>query len=128
MKIGIAFFVPALAFSFTACGTLQKPILLTAGQENEVLVEVSDYTFTPNHFQTYQGTSIIFTIQNISESYHNFTIKDPDGTVLQSTDVAPQQSAKVKVDFPHIGVYPFYCNRPFHKTMGMEGRVEVVER
>ncbi len=128
MKIGIGFLILALALSVGACGKLQKPILLTTGQESVVMVEANDYSFVPNHFQTYQGTSIVFTIQNTSGSGHNFTIKDPGGKILQSADVAPQKSVEVKVDFPHIGVYPFYCDRPFHRTLGMEGRVEVVAR
>ena len=128
MKIGIGFLILALALSVGACGRLQKPILLTTGQESVVMVEANDYKLVPNHFQTYQGTSIVFTIQNTSGSGHNFTIKDPGGKILQSADVAPQKSVEVKVDFPHIGVYPFYCDRPFHPTLGMEGRVEVVAR
>jgi uncharacterized cupredoxin-like copper-binding protein len=128
MKIGIGFLILALALSVGACGKLQKPILLTTGQESVVMVEANDYSFVPNHFQTYQGTSIVFTIQNTSGSKHNFTIKDPGGNILQSAEVAPQKSVEVKVDFPHIGVYPFYCDRPFHRTLGMEGRVEVVGR
>ncbi len=128
MKIGIGFLILALTLSVGACGKLQKPILLTTGQESVVMVEANDYSFVPNHFQTYQGTSIVFTIQNTSGSGHNFTIKDPGGKILQSADVAPQKSVEVKVDFPHIGVYPFYCDRPFHRTLGMEGRVEVVAR
>ncbi|HUJ69264.1 MAG TPA: plastocyanin/azurin family copper-binding protein [Syntrophorhabdales bacterium] len=128
MKIGIGCLVLALALSAAACGKLQKPVPLTVRQESMVTVEASDFKFAPNHFQTYQGTSIVFTVRNISGSKHNFTIKDPDGKVLQSTDVEPQKSVRVKVDFPHIGVYPFYCNRPFHRTMGMQGRVEVVAR
>jgi plastocyanin len=128
MKIGITCLVLALALSAAACGKLQKPVPLSARQEAMVTVEASDFKFAPNHYQTYQGTSIVFTIQNISGSKHNFTIKDPDGRVLQSIDVEPQKSVKVKVDFPHIGKYPFYCDRTFHKTMGMEGRVDVVAR
>ncbi len=128
MKIGIGFLILALTLSVGACGKLQKPILPTTGQESVVMVEANDYSFVPNHFQTYQGTSIVFTIQNTSGSGHNFTIKDPGGKILQSADVAPQKSVEVKVDFPHIGVYPFYCDRPFHRTLGMEGRVEVVAR
>jgi plastocyanin len=128
MKIGIGFLILALALSAGACGKLQKPILLTTGQESVVMVEANDYSFVPNHFQTYQGTSIVFTIQNTSGSGHNFTIKDPAGNILQSAEVAPQKSVEVKVDFPHIGVYPFYCDRPFHRTLGMEGRVEAVAR
>ena len=128
MKIGISCLILALALSATACGKLQKPIPLTVRQESMVTVEASDFKFVPNHFQTYQGTSIVFTIQDVSGSKHNFTVKDPDGRVLQSIDVEPQKSVKVKVDFPHVGTYPFYCNLIFHKTMGMEGRVEVVAR
>ena len=77
------------------------------------MVEANDYSFVPNHFQTYQGTSIVFTIQNTSGSGHNFTIKDPDGKILQSADVAPQKSVEVKVDFPHIGVSHSIAIGPF---------------
>jgi len=128
MKIGTGFLILTLVLSVGACGKLQKPMLLTARQESAVMVEANNHRFVPNHFQTYQGTSIVFTIQNTSGSIHNFTIKDPGGKILQSADVAPQQSVKVKVDFPHVGFYPFYCDRPFHRTLGMEGRVEVVAR
>ena len=128
MKIGIGFLILALTISAGACGKLQKPILLNVRQESVVMVEANNHSFVPNHFQTYQGTSILFTIQNTSGSIHNFTIKDPGGKILQSADVAPQKSVEVKVDFPHIGIYPFYCDKPFHRTLGMEGRVEVLAR
>ena len=128
MKIGIVLIILALALSVGACGKLQKPILLTTGRENVVMVEANNHNFVPNHFQTYQGTSIVFTVQNTSGSIHNFTIMDPGGKILQSADVAPQKSVEVKVDFPTIGIYPFYCDKPFHRTLGMEGKVDVVAR
>jgi len=117
-----------LALALAACAKLQKPVLLTKGQENSVTVKASNFDFTPNHFETHQGATIVFTIENVSGSNHNFTLKDPEGKILQSVDVAPQKSVKIRAAFPRAGVYPFYCNRTFHRTMGMEGQVTVVSK
>jgi uncharacterized cupredoxin-like copper-binding protein len=64
-------------------------------------------------------------ILNVSRSEHNFTLKDLRGKVLKSVNVSPSGSVIINVELPDPGVYKFYCNKMFHATLGMKGRIVV---
>ncbi len=120
------FLVLGLALAFSACGTIQKPVVLETKTHNAVRVKMLDYAFDPNSFQSYN--TILFRLDNPTGRDHNFTLKDPDGRILQSVDVAPGKTAEVKADLTRTGIYTFSCNKFFHSTRGMKGQVVVVER
>jgi uncharacterized cupredoxin-like copper-binding protein len=67
---------------------------------------------------------IVFRIENISGSGHNFTITDPKGNTLQSVSLPSKETTTVKVPLPEAGTYGFYCDKPMHSGFGMKGSIE----
>jgi len=69
----------------------------------------------------------VFRISNISENNHNFTIKDPEGIMLQSVGLQPQKTVEVKITLSKLGRYNYDCDKPLHSSLGMRGQIEVVK-
>ncbi|OGW53052.1 MAG: hypothetical protein A2Y81_09235 [Nitrospirae bacterium RBG_13_43_8] len=92
------------------------------------MVKVHNYKFEPNNIFTYEGNTILFKIENVTISEHNFTLTDPEGAVIEDVDVPRDKTVEIKVTFSRTGIYNFYCNKPFHSTFGMNGQIEVVGR
>ena len=93
--------------------------------EKTIEMKASSFNFEPNNIRASQGDTIILNVTNISGNKHNFTIKDPNGKILQSVDLLPNKTEHVKISFPEKGTYTFYCDKPLHSTMGMTGSIEV---
>jgi uncharacterized cupredoxin-like copper-binding protein len=67
-------------------------------------------------------------IKNVSSMEHNFTLKNPEGEIIKSVNLPEGETVTVEIDLPRPGTYPFYCDRPFHASLGMKGVVKVVGR
>jgi len=112
-----------------SCAELQKQIMLDEGKkENIIEIKVSNFKFEPNNILTHEGNTILFKIENVTISEHNFTLTDPEGAVIEDVDVPQDKTVEIKVTFSRTGIYNFYCNKPFHSTLGMKGQIEVVRR
>ena len=114
---------------FGACVGAQSAVKVAEGKEKEAVVEMtaSNFKFEPAVIQAQVGNNISLEIRNTASGNHNFTLKDPKGQVIQSYDLPPNQKITVKVSLKEAGVYEFYCDKPFHSTMGMKGRLEVAQ-
>ena len=110
----------------TACAGSQQPQVTLGQAKGEVTLEMkaSDFKFEPNNIKAYKGDSIVFRIENISGSGHNFTITDPKGNTLQSVSLPSKETTTVKVPLPEAGTYGFYCDKPMHSGFGMKGSIE----
>ena len=93
--------------------------------EKTIDMKASSYEFQPNNIKANQGDTILLNITNISGTQHNFTIKDPGGKIIHSVALIPNKTEHVKITFSEKGTYDFYCDKPFHPTLGMKGRIEV---
>jgi plastocyanin len=112
-----------------SCAELQKQVILDQEKkENIIVVKVHNYKFEPNNIFTYEGNTILFKIENVTISEHNFTLTDPEGTVIEDVDISRDKTIEIKVTFSRTGIYNFYCNKPFHSALGMKGQIEVVGR
>jgi plastocyanin len=122
-----ALWVAAL-FAFAACAS-QQPLVTIPPAKGEAVVAVkaSDFKFEPNNIKAYKGDVLVFQIENISGSGHNFTIKDPKGRVVQSISLPSKETVLVKVSLSEPGTYEFYCDKPFHSTFGMKGQIVVIQ-
>ncbi len=111
-----------LSIIVSACAHLQAPI---SADEKGGVVEMtaSNFKFEPNNITARTGDTITFKIRNVSGSMHNFTLKDPDGGIMQTIDLPSNESVTVKVTFAKAGTYPFYYDKTGHSTLGMEGQV-----
>ncbi len=109
------------------CAVRQPQIEAVAVQgEKTIDMKVSSYKFEPNNIKANEGDTIVLNITNISGTQHNFTIKDPGGKIIHNVELLPNKTERVRIAFPEKGTYDFYCNKPFHSTLGMKGRIEVV--
>lgn len=87
----------------------------------------SNFKFEPAVIQARVGDNLSLEIRNTASGAHNFTLKDPKGQILKSYDLPPNQKITVRVSLREPGVYEFFCDKPFHSTMGMKGRLEVAQ-
>ncbi len=117
-----------LTLCLSACAGRQKPVVFEGMGPHVVNVNVVDYRFVPDTFQTPQGSTIVFGLHNLSTKDHNFTIKDPDGKTVQDVDVMADKSVEARVLFSRPGTYSFYCNKDLHREQGMTGKVIVIGR
>ncbi len=116
----------ALLFLSLSCAGLPPQAEAVAAQGEKTMdMKAGSYKLEPNNIKANQGDTIVLNITNISGKQHNFTIKDPGGKILQSVELLPNKTEHVKISLPERGTYNFYCNKPFHSTLGMKGRIEV---
>ncbi len=112
-------------FIVLSCAGRQPQVEAVAVQgEKTIDLKASSYKFEPNNIKAKQGDTIVLNITNSSNTRHNFTIEDPGGKTLQSVELPPNKTEQVRVSLPEKGEYHFYCNKPFHPTLGMKGRIE----
>jgi plastocyanin len=106
-----------------SCASRQNHGEAIADQGNVITMEASSYNFKPDTIKAHPGDTVKLDITNVSDSEHNFTITDPRKQILQSIELPPHKTTSVTVSLPEKGTYDFYCNKPFHPTMGMKGRI-----
>ena len=116
------------ATMLAGCGGLQKQVVPAAGT-TEQIVEMGavNFSFEPNNLKVYTGNVLVFKIQSLSDTGHNFTITGPEGETIKDVALPVNEMTKVRVKFMKSGTYRFYCNKPFHSTLGMKGQAVVVE-
>jgi plastocyanin len=119
---GVLFFV-------VPCAGEQQSVTVGPAKGGEVVVamKASSYKFEPDSIKAYKGDVIVLQIENISGSGHNFTIKDPQGNVLQSLPLPSKETVTAKISLSEPGTYEFHCSKPFHTGFGMKGQIAVVE-
>jgi plastocyanin len=114
---------------FTACAGLQQQATVSPEKGEKVLaMKAGSFKFEPNNIKAFQEDVILFKVENISDIGHNFTIRDPGGQIIQNVDLPPKETIEIRVPLPEIGIYTFYCNKTFHKLLGMKGQIEVLRR
>src|SRR5512143_3831397 len=121
-----AFVSLLLVVIFFGCAKLQPQIMVGQGQgsERKIDMQVDSFVFTPNNIKAVQGNIITFNITNVSGKEHNFTITDRQGRIMQSVNLPAKKTVPVTVTLSEAGVYDFFCNKPFHTSLGMKGRIE----
>ena len=111
------------------CTSLQPQVALSEDESEKVVeLKADSFKFEPNNVKISEGETVLFRVENISNSTHNFTIKDPQKEILKSEALPAKKTVDIKVSFAEPGVYEFYCSKPFHSSFGMKGQVEVAKR
>jgi len=115
-----------LVLVVTACaGVQQKPTVLGPG-EKTLLIRVDSFKFEPNDIQARRGDVLSVKLENAASVTHNLTIKTPQEATLVSVDIPAKSTISVTVNLAETGLYRFYCDKTFHSTMGMKGKIEVI--
>lgn len=101
-------------------------INLTASGNRLISIDASNYKFKPNDIRANEPGLFILQVHNTSAgSEHNLTITDPRGKVVKSVDIRPGQTTISNIELPETGTYRFYCNKRFHSSLGMKGRIVI---
>src|SRR5271169_2284057 len=111
------------------CAGLQPQVALGEKEGEKVLdLKADSFKFGPNNIKAFEGDTVLFRIENSSDSAHNFTITNPQKQVLNSIALPARKTVDIKVSFTDPGIYEFYCDKPLHSSFGMKGQVEVVRK
>ncbi|MDA8157497.1 MAG: cupredoxin domain-containing protein [Actinomycetota bacterium] len=125
ISIAALFFLAAAV----SCAGPQRQVSLNGISKKHVLdIKASNFKFEPNNIKVFRGDKVTFRIENTSDTLHDFTLKDPGGKIIRDVDLPAGKTVVVPVAFEKTGIYTFYCDRPFHKQLGMKGQVEVVAK
>ncbi len=121
----IATYLPLLLLG-AACARLQSPVEVSAGpgMDQVVSVTASSFEFRPNNILAKPGGILDLAVTNSSGTTHNLTVKAPDGTPLVTVDLPGNSVTHARVPLAVPGIYEFYCNKPTHALLGMQGRIE----
>lgn len=95
------------------------------GRRETMTMTAANFKFDPAVIKASPGEVLTVQIENVSGTDHNFTLKDPAGKILHEIELPEKSTREVRIELPEEGIYPFYCDKPFHSTLGMEGRIEV---
>jgi plastocyanin len=90
-----------------------------------VILEASSFKFSPNEIRVPKPGLLAIEIRNVSGSEHNLTVKDARGKVVKDVNIRPHGTVITNIDFSESGTYDFFCNKMFHTTLGMKGRIIV---
>ncbi len=123
---GLTAVYAGILLAVAACAS-QQPLVTIGPAKGEIVlaVKASSFSFEPNNIKAYRGDVIVLKVENISDSGHNFTIKDPQGNALQNVALPSKEIVTVKVPLSEAGTYEFYCDKPFHSGFGMKGQITV---
>jgi uncharacterized cupredoxin-like copper-binding protein len=95
-----------------------------AGAGRVVAMTASSFEFSPAVINAHQGDRLVLKVTNSAGLDHNLTIKNPEGTMIQSVPLPAGKTVEVELKLIEAGHYRYYCNRPFHSTLGMTGNIE----
>jgi uncharacterized cupredoxin-like copper-binding protein len=125
-KIALSILLAGLP-TIVGCALLGNPV--TAGRlekgKRVIHMNASNFEFEPNNLRIPKPGPVTLAVENISNTEHNFTIKNPKGQVLKSVDLPPKKKTSITFDLPEPGKYAFYCDKPFHASFGMKGQIQV---
>ena len=114
-----------MVLAVAACASVQqKPTVIESG-EKTLVIKVESFKFEPNDIKAHRGDILTLKLENIASVEHNLTIKTPQGATLVSVDIPAKDTVSVGINLAENGIYPFYCDKPLHPTLGMKGKIEV---
>ncbi len=99
----------------------------TPSNVKEVTMNAFEYTFEPATLgQVKAGTQVQLTITNTGNADHDFVI---DELGVNSGIITPNDSKVVTFTIPvnQANSYTYYCSIGNHRSMGMQGTIEVVQ-
>lgn len=90
-----------------------------------VSVRVSNFKFEPNEIVTSPGVVLKFMLENTASVDHNLTVEDSKGAHLIERELPSGSITSEELRLTEPGEYRIYCDKPFHSSFGMTGRIVV---
>ncbi len=112
-----------------ACAAKKTVVAVSSdGGEKIVLIEAASFSFMPTVIRAHQGDRLVLRVVNGAGAGHNLTVKNPRGEPVASVDLPAGETVEIPLELTESGTWPFYCDKPFHKTLGMSGNIEAAPR
>ena len=123
MRISYLLLLPFLLLP--ACATKQTVVSVTPEDGTAlVLIEARSFSFIPTVIRARQGDHLLLRVINLANTAHNLTVKNPSGEIVQGVDLPAGQTVEIPVHLNEAGTWPYYCDRPLHTPLGMNGTIE----
>ena len=102
------------------------PAYLIYPEIRPIEMELRSFSFQPDHLVILGNQSpFSFRLTNTANTWHNFTLLDPDRNIILKKDLKPKESITFTMESLSPGNYLFYCSRFLHRRKGMEGMLMV---
>ena len=124
----LSVFLALAGMFFTSCADRVSlgPAHLISRSNQPATIELRTYSFNPNHVVILHTVSPrILRLTNTADTWHNFTLVDPEDKVILSRNLDPRESIMIRLDSLPSANYLFYCNRFLHRYRGMEGMLMI---
>ena len=93
-----------------------------AGEIREIVVEGDEFSFSPASITVAEGEKVRLTFNNIGKTPHNFIV---DELGISTETIQGGSSDTIEFTAVKSGTFSFYCSVGNHRSLGMEGKLEV---
>ncbi|MGE4542499.1 MAG: cupredoxin domain-containing protein [Pedobacter sp.] len=112
----------------SACAQKTTVVTVVPSEGRQVIaIRASNFSLIPMVIRAHHGDHLLLQVTNAVATAHNLTIKNPTGDVVRSVDLGAGESVEIPLDLTEGGTWKFFCNKPLHETLGMSGRIEVIQ-
>ncbi len=94
----------------------------SAEKVREILVVGNEYFFSPSSINLAVGKKVVLTFRNMGRMPHNLAA---DELGIKTKTISGGESDTVEFTPSQIGTFSFYCSLSNHRSLGMEGSLEV---
>jgi len=91
-------------------------------EAREIVVEGSEFSFSPSSITVNAGEKVKLTFNNVGNFPHNFTV---EGLGVATRTIGAGQSDTIEFTVEESGTLTFFCSVSNHRSLGMEGTLEV---
>jgi plastocyanin len=98
-------------------------VFSNAAPAREIVIEASEYKFTPSTITIKEGESVKITMKNAGAMPHNWVVENMGGASIDLTN--PGSSNSIVMTASQKGTFTTYCAIGSHRKLGMEGKLIV---
>ncbi|MEZ4599037.1 MAG: plastocyanin/azurin family copper-binding protein [Syntrophotaleaceae bacterium] len=125
------FLLPALILIPAIWGCADKKTVHVVPAETGkvvVAVQADNFSFNPAIIKAGKGDFVMLRMTNTTAMEHNVTVNNPVGQKVLTIDLPAKETVEIPLQLVEAGTWEFYCDKPFHPSLGMTGRIETYQR